>query len=181
MSNRSTGERGFTLIELMIVVAIIGILAAVAVPAFMKYIKKARSAEARTMIEKLSAGARQYYLDPKIPQGQVIPLPPQFPETQPVTPAASCCAAGVSKCVPSALDWNTDGWDALNFQMDDPHYYRYRFISSGVSVDAEFTARAHGDLDCDGLESTFETWAAVQVLGNDMSAQAGITRIRELE
>lgn len=169
-------QRGFTLIELMIVVAIIGILAAVAIPAFMKYMKKSKTAEASQFLKKISDAARTYYDDPQY-SGAATLAPSasgkQFPDAKALTPAAgSCCAVGGStqeKCQPSVYDagdnvWNDEAtWEALDFAMRDPHYYAYAFDIAGAgTATASYTARAQGNLDCDTAFSTFTLFGQVQ-------------------
>lgn len=55
--------KGFTLIELMIVVAIIGILAAIAIPNFMKFQARARQSEAKVNLKAFFTAAKGYFAE----------------------------------------------------------------------------------------------------------------------
>jgi type IV pilus assembly protein PilA len=58
---RVKGQKGFTLIELMIVVAIIGILAAIAIPNFLRYQAKSRQSEAKTNLGAVFVAETAYF------------------------------------------------------------------------------------------------------------------------
>lgn len=165
----------------MIVVALIGILSAIAVPSFLKYIKRAKTAEARQQLEKMNAGARIYYSEEQRDPATFSPIPPQFPETIGLTPAIPCCDQPGKKCVADVSEWSQPTWKALKFSMDDPHFFLYEFESSGVDNSAVFTAIAHADLDCDGEMSTFITKGEIQFNGADVTASGAVIRIKELE
>jgi type IV pilus assembly protein PilA len=136
----------------MVVVAIIGILAAVAIPAFMKNARKAKTTEATTNIKKIAEGASSYYHEEMIASGTAVPIQRQFPgpagalaaagDTEPAIPGGHpCCAvAGISKCQPAPTLWTDPLWQQLKFSMDDPHYYAYMYDHDQVATPANGVA-----------------------------------------
>jgi prepilin-type N-terminal cleavage/methylation domain-containing protein len=153
---RNRNRNGFTLVELMIVVAIIGILSAVAVPAFSRYVRKARTAEALGHLNKQWAGALTYYVaDHVMPGGEA--LPKQFPGPNGVWASSIECACQAGqRCMGNNPIWASDGvWLALNFSLPDAHQYMPGFTGSDSGNNAQFTAYAKGDLDCDNTLAEF--------------------------
>lgn len=173
MLSKRMFQRGFTLVELMIVVSIIGILAAGAVPAYSRYIRRSRTVEATMNIRKLFDATVAYYLTERADNNGAI-LPKSFPGTIPWTPILSgCCLQKGNKCNPATLSadglcedpmcFGANAWQQLNFGIDDPFYYSYATTGSGASLPAgktpgdHYRLQASADLDCD-----FNNWSLFQ-------------------
>src|SRR5512143_160096 len=160
---------GFTLIELMIVVAIIGILAAVAIPAFLDYMKKSKATEAGEQLNAIGKVQKRYYGDNSsytLTNGADLPTPAKGKscctgtggtETQANTAVNNKCTAQPSKFKADA------GWSAMGFSVGEESAYTYSFAQGGATA---FDAYAYGDTDCDGNEATFDLHGTLDGAGN---------------
>jgi len=135
----SCRQRGFTIVELMVVVVIIGILAAIAIPMFSGSMKKAKTNEAQLQLNELGKNAKTYYqAATKFPQGTAGVLPG--------ADGTACTATG-GKFAANTAAWDADPvWTELDFHIDEPNLFSYHYVSTSPT---EAEAIAVGDLDCD--------------------------------
>ena len=128
---------------------------------FQVYQARAKTTEAMEQLDRIYKGAAMYFSVPHLgPDGAYLPC--QFPASAAATPSPKGCADpaadkdGDGRCDLDDAAWAALTWTALMFQPAEPHYFVYRFDSQGIGNEAIFTASAFGDLDRDGVLSTFQ-------------------------
>jgi type IV pilus assembly protein PilA len=162
----------FTLIELMIVVAIVGILAVLAAYGVRKYIASSKTTEARNSLGRMANAAIIAYEhenmnSPVLAQGSSTGFTRTLCATASATVPATISQVQGAKYQSTSADWNTDsagnsGFACLHFTIDEPQYFMYTYTTSGTSKPGDsFTGMANGDLNADGVLSTFSLTGAI--------------------
>jgi general secretion pathway protein G len=137
-------EHGFTLIELMVVIVILGILAGLIVPRIMGRPDEARRAKARIQIESLETALKLYKLDngnyPTTEQGLRALVEP---------PAVGALAK----------NWRLGGYLEKNKVPKDPWDNDFIYISPGARGDYDLISRgADGELGGEGKDKDINSW-----------------------
>ena len=185
MCKQLKSQKGFTLIELMIVVAIIGILAAIAIPNFLTYQLKSRQAEAKTNLQAIKTSEiafqaeRGCYIGIATEVGQPVPVvavktvPWTWGAgTAPTAPGALWCqAAGVFNGVFADIGFKATGnvmylYGVNATTLAAPGLYTTATscalaiagtAATGAAGNNNFYAAAQTNLDGDGALSTWDS------------------------
>ena len=130
-----TRRGGFSLMELMIVVAIIGILAAIAIPNFLRFQLKAKSSEGKTNLAAIRTAEESYFAE----YGNYISALPS-PPTASMTPYNQKTVFSHAVAL--------EGFDIVGWSPEGNVFFNYSVEINAAA--SEFTAGAGADIDNDG-------------------------------
>jgi hypothetical protein len=149
------------LAEAMNLVALAAVLSALGMYGLARYVRHAKTAEAVGSVTAIAQAAAAYYdaSDAKQPAGttpEAAHAMRHFPPSSTTSVPPSADSVKGRRYQSTLADWSGSPWQELRFSIPQPQFYAYSFVSQGSGVQAKAWAIARGDLDGNGVASTFK-------------------------
>lgn len=157
--------RALSPVEAAVAFAIAGSVAAVFIPPFLRNLHASRLTEPLEGLQRISRRAAEL--------ADNAPTVQAFPTSVPLTPAQ--VPRGELVTDPPST-WANPTWRMLDFSFDAPHAFSFELSSHNTAELSTYTAAAHGDLDGDGVLSTFQVSGSVRPGGAPQTLPLEVTR-----
>jgi type IV pilus assembly protein PilA len=156
LANQLKKKQGFTLIELMIVVAIIGILAAIAIPNFLKFQLRSKAGEGKLNLAGIRTAQESYFAEAgtfvawnSFPGAAGVLFSQKQVWCAPGGVAPPCCPVPLPPVAPGAPPPPAVAHCYIGWEPEGDVYYNYQVITSAAFPANQFWAAGQSDIDGD--------------------------------